>query len=192
MQQGEKIAVTAGILFLCSLLLIFDSYFKPIQLASHTVSAPAMRVARSSTTSLSDFLGRLQSLFSDRDSRRDAAIARLLSENAVLRAELDRARRNASLDDGLARLAQITPLPCSITWFDPAAASEVFIIDKGSADGVKDGMFVCSGAAVVGRVHIAGRAVSIVVTVRHSFFRSPVVIEPGGAQIGRASCRERV
>jgi rod shape-determining protein MreC len=182
MQQGEKIIVVAGVLFLCSLLMLFDDYFKPIQMAAHTVTEPVMHGARTSSASIADAVSRLASLFSEQDSQRDTAIARLMSENAILRSELDKARRAASLDDGLARIAQITPLPCRITWFDPSAASEVFIIDKGTSDGVKDGMFVCSGSSVAGRIYRAGAFVSIVISVRHSFFRAPVGIEPGGAR----------
>ncbi|MFA4985935.1 MAG: rod shape-determining protein MreC, partial [Candidatus Brocadiia bacterium] len=63
---------------------------------------------------------------------------------------------------------------------DPAGAAEVFAVDVGTNNGVRDGMAVCSGRTIVGRIYRAGRTVSLVVGVRHPMFRVPVVVESGG------------
>ena len=176
MQFWEKVALIGGTLLLCATLVLFDDFFKPVQLSFSSAAKPVSSLNRAAVSSISEFFSRLYTALSSDTEQTSRELQKLRKRIHSLEAS------NAIMRNRLEKLADVPafaglqPLQCKVTYYDPVGASEVITLNVGSSDGVKTGMVVCSGDVIVARVYKVAPSVSLAVTCRHRFFKMPILI----------------
>ena len=170
----EKIALIGGILLFCGLLILFDDYFKPIQLTAISVTKPISANNRNSVASISDFFQKVKRVFSSGDSLSESDKKKLNDELAFYQAENARLKRQLIRVGEISELPPLVPLPTRVILYDPIGASQILTLNVGENDGVKEGMVVCSGNAIVGKVYKTSGSVCLAITCRHRLFKIPI------------------
>lgn len=179
---------TGLFLFLCAAMLLLA------MLSQQTWAAGARGAARSALapleetmTSATTKLDRVASVFGD--------VARLRAENAQLRAADDQMRRqivelnaaakeNAALRQALdfQKSSGHKVVAADVIGSGPDALTRTMEIDRGTADGVRSGMVVVTGAGLMGRVREAGPHAANVQTLADPQSRVNVYLSKSGLQ----------
>ena len=99
----------------------------------------------------------------------------MLDELAFYHAESARLKRQLIRVGEIEELPPpLVPLPTKVILYDPIGASQVLTLDVGEKDGVEEGMVVCSGNSIVGRIFKTSKSISLDITCRHRLFKIPV------------------
>ena len=179
---------TGLFLFLCAAMLLLA------MLSQQTWAAGARGAARSALapleetmTSAATQLARVASAFGD--------VASLRAENAQLRAADDQMRRqivelnaaakeNAALRQALdfQKSSGHKVVAANVIGAGPDALTRTMEIDRGTADGVRSGMIVVTGAGLMGRVREAGPHAANVQTLADPQSRVNVYLSKSGLQ----------
>lgn len=179
---------TGLFLFLCAAMLLLAT------LSQQSWAAGARGAARSalapleqSMTAASDEVVRIASVFGDVSSLR-AENARLRTADEALRAQVVElnaaAKENASLRQALdfQKSSGHKLVAADVIGAGPDALTKTMEIDRGTADGVRPGMVVVTGAGLLGRVLEAGPHAANVQTLADPQSRVNVYLSKSGLQ----------
>lgn len=140
------------------LLMSLTGVARPLQSAAHRIAEPAETVLRSLSTPLTEGLATLTSLRRLRAENRELRL-----ENERLRVALAQAREDDVRAAGLTELLRLASqfgsdklTVANVIGRDPSPMRAVVLIDRGTRDGVQNGMPVLGkGGALVGTVERA-------------------------------------
>ena len=170
--ERRRAAPARGLfLFLCAAMLVLAMVSEqPWAAGARGYAKGALAPLESAMTAASDRLGAITAGFGDNAALR-AQNRSLEDQNAALRrqvAELQAAGQdNAALRQALdlQRSYGHQAVAADVIGRGPDGFSDTLEIDRGTADGVRPGMVVASGAGLVGRVREAGPHAAIVQTL---------------------------
>lgn len=190
--QKKRIVRILVILSAAILVILSSSATRLIRINLTDTSAPLLKTARS-------FLGFLENI---------TPFATLRKENRILRDRLDLLTRMAeetrAINDENVRLRnlldfrKIIPyrsMPAQVIGRDPSNWSNSLIINKGSANGIKQNMAVMSTRGIVGRIVEIGKYSSKVLLITDTNLKVGVLIRrnrQGGVMIGRPGDRCKI
>ena len=180
--RGTGFLLTAGMLCMLLVLVSQAPFLEGPRSAMRGVLAPAEAAA----TSVESGAGGALSVFGDIRGLRDQN-QRLSAENARLRGEVAKLQAAAAENDALRRELAFDRgfghrvLTAGVIGRGPDAFSRTLTIDRGSADGVRPGMVVLTGAGLVGRVREAASHSASIQTVADPLTRVNVYL--AGAQL---------
>lgn len=190
--QKKRIVRILVILSAAILVILSSSAARLIRINLTDTSAPLLKTVHS-------FLGFLENI---------APFAALREENRILRDRLDLLTRMAeetrAINDENARLRNLldfrkiipyTSMPAQVIGRDPSNWSNSMIIDKGSANGIKQNMAVMSTRGIVGRIVEIGKYSSKVLLITDPNLKVGVLIRrnrQGGVMIGRPGDRCKI
>ena len=189
MYESKSPSRSTGLfLFLCAAMLLLA------MLSQQSWAAGARGAARSalapleqSMTAASDQVVRIASVFGDVSSLR-AENARLRTADEALRAQVVElnaaAKENASLRQALdfQKSSGHKLIAADVIGAGPDALTKTMEIDRGTADGVRPGMVVVTGAGLLGRVLEAGPHAANVQTLADPQSRVNVYLSKSGLQ----------
>lgn len=190
--QKKRIVKILVILSAAILVILTSSAARLIRINLTDTSAPLLKTVHS-------FLGFLENI---------APFAALRDENRILRDRLDLLTRMAeetqAINDENARLRNLldfrkiipyTSMPAQVIGRDPSNWSNSLIIDKGSANGIKQNMAVMSTRGIVGRIVEIGKYSSKALLITDPNLKVGVLIRrnrQGGVMIGRPGDRCKI
>lgn len=170
-------------LVLVSLALILLSrgeQLGPVESTVNTVLTPVQQFTRDVTTGVGSWinsLGRGQQL-EDENSKLRALVDALSAENARLQ---EAARENEELRKALkfqTDRPDLTGVIANNIGGDPSSQREILTIDRGTADGIKDGMAVLSTAGImIGTIEEAQQDRATVLLITDQESRVPVTTQ---------------
>ena len=182
----KKLETAGALLVLCAVLVLTDPFLRSARLEVAGALRPALRWQARSASVAAGFLSRLLAVFSAGGEKAAERNRQLRIALGIERYERARLARKLANDISPSRLVEFRPRYCSILYRDPTYAREAFVLDVGRKDGVREGMALCSGMAVVGRIYAVASRTCIAVTLRHPACRVPVRAGESGA---RGVCR---
>lgn len=190
--QKKRIVKFLVILLAAILVILSSSAARLIRINLADTSAPLLKTIHS-------FLGFLENI---------APFAALRQENRILRDRLALLTRMAeeaqAINDENARLRNLldfckiipyTSMPAQVIGRDPSNWSNSLIVDKGSANGIKQNMAVMSTRGIVGRIVEIGKYSSKVLLITDSNLKVGVLIRrnrQGGVMVGRPGDRCKI
>lgn len=190
--QKNRIVKILVILSAAILVILSSSAARLIRINLSDTSTPLLKTVHS-------FLGFLENI---------APFAALREENRILRDRLDLLTRMAeetqAINDENARLRNLldfrkiipyTSMPAQVIGRDPSNWSNSLIIDKGSANGIKQNMAVMSTRGIVGRIVEIGKYSSKVLLITDPNLKVGALIRrnrQGGVMVGRPGDRCKI
>lgn len=190
--QKKRIVKILVILSAAILIILSSSAARLIRINLADTSTPLLKTVHS-------FLGFLENI---------APFAALRGENRILRDRLDLLTRMAeetqAVNDENVRLRNLldfrkiipyTSMPAQVIGRDPSNWSNSLIIDKGSANGIKQNMAVMSTRGIVGRIVEIGKYSSKVLLITDPNLKVGVLIRrnrQGGVMVGRPGDRCKI
>jgi rod shape-determining protein MreC len=190
--QKKRIAQALAVLSIIILIILTSSAARIIRINITDTTSPALKAAHS-------FLGLLDGM---------APFAALRTENNILRDRLDLLTRMAeetqAVRDENDRLKALLNFKKTIPYAsiaaqvigrDPSNWSDSVIIDKGTANGIKQDMAVISVRGLVGRIVEAGNCSSKILLITDPNLKVGVMIRrnrQGGVMVGRGAGRCKV
>jgi rod shape-determining protein MreC len=176
--------VSVSLLAALGLLMSFTGAARPMQSVAQRVAEPAESALHGVTSPLADFVANVGSYGRLRDENRD-----LRAENERLRAELALAREDETRTTELSDLLKIADqlngdrlIYAAIVARDPSAVRDVVAINRGTRDGVQNGMPVLGkGGALIGTVERSLDSVAWVRLISDPQSRVNVVVQESRA-----------
>lgn len=190
--QKRRIVKALILLSIAALIILSSSAARLIRINLTDTSTPLLKAAHS-------FLSFLENV---------APFAALREENRILHDRVDLLTRmaeetravndeNARLRDllGFRKIIPYTSIPAQVIGRDPSNWSNSLIIDKGSANGIKQSMAVMSTRGIVGRITEIGKYSSKVLLITDPNLKVGVLIRrnrQGGVMVGMPGGRCKI
>ncbi|TMC54113.1 MAG: rod shape-determining protein MreC [Chloroflexi bacterium] len=179
---------TGLFLVLCAAMLVLAMLSQqPWAAGARSAAKSALAPGEVAMTSVATQVGRMTSVFGDVSTLR-AENARLRSADEALRRQVVElnaaAKENASLRQALAfqKSSGHHTVAAEVIGAGPDGFSRTMEVDRGTADGVRPGMVVVTGAGLLGRVREAGPHAAIVQTLADPQSRVSVYLSTSSLQ----------
>jgi rod shape-determining protein MreC len=172
--RGRSTYRILGIVILGALLVFANSrgWLKPVKDAAGSVVNPVSGVfvaAGQSTGNFFHLLFAVKQIAADNTKLTDqvAELRQRLSEDAEMRRENEELRAQFNLPDSAKR----TLLPANVVSYQPDNVRQYMTINRGSKDGLRDGLAVISGGSLVGKLSDVTRTSAKVFLVTDPSFK---------------------